>query len=331
MTLTTRTFRRHLEHTFPTLKGHRLLVACSSGADSMTLLHLLKEAEKPFQLNLLVCYVDHRLRKESLFEAELVAKEAEKLHIPFFSLSFDKDFWDKEGNMEERARKERYRLLANLAQKENISAVVTAHHADDQIETLLMRILDRGTGVDGLKGILPDTVLYDVRVIRPLLPFSKEEIVHYQTEHTIPHAEDDSNNNRAIRRNFFRKEIIPSLHTSLGKNSLNHLTTLAQNVQDDSVFNTFTATLFWEVWKKEEMSYAIPLDVIRAKNVNFWISALHKLLSIVDTFGHLGRKPLEDCAHFLMKQEKKRCNAYPLVITIEQDFATIKFVQKNNK
>ena len=331
MTLTTRTFRRHLERTFPTLKGHRLLVACSGGADSMTLLHLLKEAEKPFQLEIVVSYVNHKLRKEAESEAQLVAKEAQKLNLPFFTLSFDENFWDKEGNMEERARKERYRLLANLAQEENISAIVTAHHADDQIETLLMRILDRGTGVDGLKGIIPDSVLYGVRVIRPLLPFSKEEIVGYQTTHAIPHATDNSNADSTIRRNFFRKEIIPSLHSSLGKNALNHLTTLAQNVQDDSLFNKFTASLFWQQWKKEENSYAIPLDIVKQQSVNFWISALHNLLSLVNTESRLNRSALEDCGQFMIKQQKKRCSAHPLTITIKSLEISIKISEKQSR
>lgn len=331
MTLTTRTFRRHLERTFPTLKGHRLLVACSGGADSMTLLHLLKEAEKPFQLEIMVSYVNHRLRKEATSEAQLVAKEAEKLHLPFFILSFDKDFWDREGNMEERARKERYKLLANLAQEQNISAIVTAHHADDQIETLLMRILDRGTGVDGLKGILPDSVLYGVRLIRPLLPFLKEEIVSYQAEYAIPHAEDNSNKDLTIRRNFFRNEIIPSLHSSLGKNALNHLTTLASNVQDDSLFNKVTASLFWQQWKKEEDSYVIPLDVVKQQSVNFWTSALHNLLSIVNTQCRLNRSALEDCGQFMIKQQKKRCSAHPLVITIEPLEISVKISKKENE
>ena len=331
MTLTPRAFRRHLERTFPSLKGHHLLVACSGGVDSMVLLHLLSRAADAFQLTLSVAYVNHRLRPEAKEETLLVEQEAKKLNISFVSLSFSEDFWNEKGNMEERARQERYKLLAEHAQKEKISAIATAHHADDQIETLLMRLLDRGTGIKGLSGILPDRILNNSRVIRPLLVFSKNEIIAYQTENDIPYAEDSSNHDTAIRRNLFRHNIIPALETQLGKPALHHLSILASNVQDELKFNTFTATLFWQQWQTKKSEYTVPFTYIKQKSVNFWTSALRNLLPIVDTSASLSRSALEDCATFLIKQQKKSCNAHPLVITMEQDFMEIKVVQKNNK
>ena len=144
----------------------RLGVAVSGGPDSLALL-LLAAAARPDRVE--AATIDHRLRAESQDEAAMVARVCEKLGVRHAILAAR---WSElpETAIQERARKERYLLLGYWAEERGIDAIVTAHHAEDQAETILMR-LARGAGVRGLAGIRPRSVSpgAHVRLIRPLL------------------------------------------------------------------------------------------------------------------------------------------------------------------
>jgi len=151
----------------------RIGVAVSGGPDSLALL-LLAAAARPAQVE--AATIDHGLRTESRGEAEMVAGVCDRLGVPHAILTAR---WSEipETAVQERARKERYLLLGYWAEEHGIDAIVTAHHAEDQAETVLMR-LARGAGVRGLAGIRPRSISpgAHVRLIRPLLGWRRSQL-----------------------------------------------------------------------------------------------------------------------------------------------------------
>jgi tRNA(Ile)-lysidine synthase len=151
--------------------------------------------------------VDHALRDESRAESQMVAKLCERLGIPHAVLTVQWD--DKPATaIQERARRERYRLLGFWAEERGLAALATAHHADDQAETFLMR-LSRGSGVRGLAGmrkrsLAPGT---DVRLIRPFLSWRQSELEQVCTDAGIVPALDPSNSDERFERVRFRRAL----------------------------------------------------------------------------------------------------------------------------
>ena len=130
------------------------LIACSGGMDSVCLLYMMAEMCKKDGIRLGACYVNHKLREDAKKESHFVDKICHNLGVEFYLAEFTDDFWDNnKSNFEEKARTERYRLLFECAEVNGFQQIATAHHLDDQVETILMRIFDRGTGIKGLAGI----------------------------------------------------------------------------------------------------------------------------------------------------------------------------------
>jgi tRNA(Ile)-lysidine synthase len=134
---------------------------------------------------LVAATVDHQLRAESADEAQIVAEICRNLGIPHIILTPDEKI---SGNLQSSARAARYALLERAADRQNCQHIATAHHADDQLETLLMR-LARGSGVDGLSGIRAR----NGRVVRPLLEFTKAELIDICYSNGIQSVNDPSN------------------------------------------------------------------------------------------------------------------------------------------
>jgi tRNA(Ile)-lysidine synthase len=193
-------FRADLDALIP--PNARIGIAVSGGPDSMALL-LLAAAARPQQIE--AATVDHGLREGSVAEARMVATICEQLGVPHSIL---RAHWDSKpaSGIQERARRERYRLLGFWAEEGGIDALATGHHADDQAETLLMR-LNRGSGVRGLgamrrKSIAPGT---EVRLARPLLGWRRTELEQVCADVGLVPASDPSNDDQIFERVRFRR------------------------------------------------------------------------------------------------------------------------------
>lgn len=178
--------------------GGKLAVAVSGGADSLALLLLASE-----HFDVVALTVDHGLRQASAAEAAAVADLCLR-----FGIAHETLLWRGEkptGNIQAAAREARYSLMAHWCQGHGICHLATAHHRDDQAETLLLR-LARGSGVYGLAAMAPTRELVggakgpSVTLIRPLLPFAKSDLTTYLTERSIEWAEDPSNQSLAFDR-----------------------------------------------------------------------------------------------------------------------------------
>jgi tRNA(Ile)-lysidine synthase len=193
--------------------GERVVVACSGGVDSVVLADAvcaLAASHLP-DVSVTIAHLDHGLREDGVLDFELVKKLAEKLGVPFKGKRIELGKTHDTGGIEEKARNERYAFLAEVAEKCGADAVLTGHHADDQVETVLFRLL-RGTGITGLAGI-PETreIAVGVRVVRPLLIFTRKEIAAYAGEKGLAFREDSTNLDTRFQRNRIRRELVPML------------------------------------------------------------------------------------------------------------------------
>lgn len=181
--------------------GSRIGLAVSGGPDSLALL-LLAAAARPGDIE--AATVDHALRAEAAGEATMVAALCDRLGVPHETLRAD---WASPPttNVQAEARAMRYRLLSDWTERRNLAALATAHHADDQAETLLMR-LSRGAGLAGLAGVRNARRLGDGRLlVRPLLRWRKMELMTIVDEAGVTAADDPSNRDDAYDRTRARR------------------------------------------------------------------------------------------------------------------------------
>lgn len=190
------------------LKNSTVVVACSGGPDSMCLLSLINTIKKEQNIKIICAHVNHKIRKISDEEAKMVENYCKQNNIEFNLLEIN-EF--KEGNFTENlARKKRYVFFDDLAKNNNAKYLLTAHHGDDLIETILMRIT-RGSTLSGYIGIRQISSNANYEILRPLLTTNKEQILDYVQEHGIPHALDKSNDSLEYTRNRYRHIVLPFL------------------------------------------------------------------------------------------------------------------------
>ena len=197
--------RAFLREKFP--HGGSVLCAMSGGLDSMCLLHVMLE-QPGFRVT--AAHFNHGLRgAEADRDEQFVRDYCARHHVPFVSGAGDtRALAEREGlSIEEAARKLRYAFLKETAAERGCDAILTAHHADDNAETMLLNLI-RGTGSAGLAGIPP------VRgnVCRPFLRVTRAELADYAQSHHIPHVEDETNDDpEAAARNALRSSVLPVL------------------------------------------------------------------------------------------------------------------------
>lgn len=212
-----------------------LIVGVSGGPDSVALLKILSaiNLRKNLRLRLLVAHFNHQLRGGSSEEDEQFVRNLSKdLSLPFFLKRTDiKKISDQiKNSIEETARRERYEFFDELSQAQHAVSVVVGHNADDNVETLLHRII-RGTGLRGLGGIpikRPLTENSPVQLIRPLIFTWKWEIISYLEKEQANYRTDVSNYNVQYFRNKIRLELIPFLESQFNPKIKNTLMRLSQ-------------------------------------------------------------------------------------------------------
>lgn len=214
----------HINENLSFLKGKKLLVAISGGIDSIVLTHILYKLK--FDISLAHC--NFSLRGKESNKDELFVKElGEKLLTPTFTIQFDTENYATEKGISTQmaARELRYNFFQKIIKENTIDYIVTAHQKDDVIETFLIN-LTRGTGLDGLTGI-PEV---NKNVVRPLLPFSRNEILVYATRKKLHWREDSTNSSIKYVRNKIRHKVVPFLK-ELNPNLLDTFTNTLDNLK----------------------------------------------------------------------------------------------------
>ena len=185
----------------------KVIIACSGGPDSMCLLNLLIRLKTKKNLELIVAHVNHKLRSVSDNEAKMVEDYAKKNKVTFELQELD---YQNTKFSEDDAHRKRYKFFKSLIKKYKAYYLITAHHGDDLIETILMRIA-RGSNLNGYIGIKRVTQNEDYITLRPLLSTTKDEIIKYNESENIPYVIDESNDSLKYTRNRYRKNVLPFL------------------------------------------------------------------------------------------------------------------------
>lgn len=180
-----------------------VVIGVSAGPDSMCLLDLLEKKTN----KIIVCHINHNIRKQSIIEENYLKEYCQKHNLIFETMTI-KEY--KENNFENEARKIRYNFYEEILKKYHSNQLFLAHHGDDLIETILMKI-ERGSNIEGYAGIKRISKLPNYTIIRPLLPYTKEDIKNYNKSHNITYYIDSSNTNTDYTRNWYRHNVLPLL------------------------------------------------------------------------------------------------------------------------
>lgn len=186
-------------------KNEPIIIAVSGGVDSMVLLDVISKAYKSNPI--IIAHVNHKQRIESDQEYKAIKEVAIKYKYPFEGYTYHHQ---GKNNFQAESRKARYQFFHGLAMKYNAKKILTAHHLDDQIETVFMRIT-RGSSFSGYAGMKSHIKNRNIEIIRPFLDIPKEQLYAYALQHDLLFFEDKSNIENTYTRNRFRNQILPLL------------------------------------------------------------------------------------------------------------------------
>ena len=197
----------NIEDHFTFRNGDKIVIGCSTGPDSMALLDMLLKVRNKYNLSIIVAHVNHNVRKESYEEAEFIKKYCEENNLVCESMVIE-DYGDD--NFHNEARNIRYNFFENLVHKYEANYLMTAHHGDDLIETILMRMV-RGSNLSGYLGFKSVVNMDGYYIVRPLIYYTKAELEEYDRENNVKYYIDSSNSKDKYTRNRYRKYVLPFL------------------------------------------------------------------------------------------------------------------------
>lgn len=197
----------------------KILLGVSGGVDSMTALDILANLSQDNKWELVVVHLDHSLREESADDAKFVENKCREYGVKYYIDRFkiSKNALRKKLSIEEAARRARYNLFENIAKKENVNFVATAHNANDSAETFFINLI-RGSGLTGLSGIPQKRSFFkNINIIRPIIFMSRKEILEYAEKRGIEWREDNTNKESKFDRNKIRNDLFPLMNEMFGK------------------------------------------------------------------------------------------------------------------
>lgn len=307
-------FREQVEELGLARPGARVLVALSGGCDSVALLHLLRFHAAEAGPELRAAHLDHAMRPSSAADARWVRGLCRAWGVP---LTLERA--DRPLRTEEEAREARYAFLCRVAEAEGATHVATAHHADDQAETVLFRIL-RGTGVAGLAGIPPTT---PSGVVRPLLPFWRREIRRYARRARLRWREDPTNLLHGPARNRIRHEILPRVEATIAPGARRSLVRLAELARrEEAAWAAVLEPLERAVARREGEALVLARDILRGYDSAV---ASRILRSLLRHFGVvLGRTGTRLALQFISDAPSGREMTLPGALRLSTEFDTVR-------
>ncbi|WP_432411088.1 tRNA lysidine(34) synthetase TilS [Rasiella sp. SM2506] len=249
-------FKQHISTNFPFLENVKLLVACSGGLDSVVLTHLLHT----LKYNIAIAHCNFSLRgKESDGDALFTENLAETLGVPFYSETFDTKTFAKDYKLSTQmaARELRYQWFEQVAENFDYTYILTAHHVDDDLETFFIN-LSRGTGLKGLTGIPKQ----NEKIVRPLLPFSREDILKFAKDQNMYWREDSSNAKTDYLRNQLRIEVLPKYKNVSDKTLLNFQKTQQHLTASKALIEDYMALVYNLVLTETKEGYSLNIAKI---------------------------------------------------------------------
>jgi len=317
-------FLDNIENNFPSLLSNRFIISVSGGLDSIVLLHLCRK----LKLNFVIAHCNFKLRgEESDSDEKFVKKIAKKFKVEFYSKSFNtkKLLVSTNKSVQMIARDLRYQWFDKLSEELEVNYVLTAHHLDDNVETVLINLI-RGTGINGLLGI-PEV---NNKVCRPLLIFSKDQLKSYAVKNKITYREDSSNEKKDYLRNKIRLDVIPELK-KINSALLETFSKTSQKLQqsklivDDKIKDVINEIsfnkgeeLFFEIDKIKNLSNidAYIYEIFKEYNFTQWSD-------IIDLLDSQSGKEIISKSHRLLKDRQY------LILTKKNELDEASVVIKN--
>lgn len=263
-------FQSLLDSRFSFLKNEKILVACSGGLDSVVLTQLLVKSG----YEILLAHCNFSLRGiESDTDSQFVIELSKSLGTPVYTETFETEaFAEAQGlSIQMAARALRYKWFETLSEQLNIKYILTAHHLDDDLETFLINF-SRGTGLKGLTGIPKG----NQKIIRPLLEFSREEILAFAERHNLKWREDSSNFSNKYLRNALRLDVIPKWKETAPTLLQSFKTTREHLKNSQLLIEDYVALIFTYV--VEETKEGFKLSVSKLKKLPNSKALLYELL-----------------------------------------------------
>jgi tRNA(Ile)-lysidine synthase len=314
-------------------KGELVLCAVSGGVDSMVMMDLLSEISAEVGFAMHIAHFDHGLRgADGALDRELVEGEALSRGLSFSHGKGDvREFMRQEGlGLEEAARNLRYDFLFNLKESTGAHKVATAHHADDQVETILMRLL-RGTGLKGLSGI---KAMDSRGLIRPFLTIKKSEILEFSLSNGISYREDPTNRQLITLRNVIRNNLIPTIEVDHRERFQNNIVSLAEMAGEATEYlEELVGKLYLESILSSN-AQEIKLDLKKLRGYHYFLRtelcryAYRKLRGYE---GELSRKASKIFAEFCERGQSGKKVQLPGGISVIKSFDTISLVKRREK
>ena len=196
-----------IDEKFKFKTGDTIVIGCSTGPDSMALMDMLVKIRDKYQLYLICAHVNHNVRKESYDEAIFMQDYCMKNKVFFESMVIE-HYGDD--NFHNEARNIRYNFFEEVVKKYKANYLMTAHHGDDLMETIMMRIV-RGSNLNGYAGFKRVVDMGNYQLVRPLIDFTKEELLEYDERNNVTYFIDSSNSKPKYTRNRYRKVVLPFL------------------------------------------------------------------------------------------------------------------------
>lgn len=249
-----------------------IVVAVSGGIDSMVLLHLFIDLRKEKNITLICAHVNHKKRQESDEEAEFLERFCNENGIIFEMTAFDTY---GNNNFQEEARKRRYEFFQTIVEKYDANYLATAHHGDDLMETILMR-LTRGSTLKGYSGFEREAKNENYTLIRPLITVEKEKLIEYGREMGISFRNDVSNDSDAYTRNRFRKHVIPFLKQE-NRHVLDKLIKFSEMLRE---VEHYIEDQVDTIWNEVYQNKAITISKLLEQDIVVQKSMIQRLLKI---------------------------------------------------
>ena len=301
-------------------KNKYLVVATSGGPDSMALLHLLKNNG----YKVICAHVNHGLRIESEEEYKFVHNYAKINNIIFEGMKID-GYKDNKFT-ENEARQKRYDFFETILKKYNTDILLTAHHGDDLVETVLMRLI-RGSNLNGYKGFTKISEYKNFKIIRPLIFYTKKDIEKYIKENNIPVVYDKSNESKKYTRNRIRLDILPKLKSE-EKNIHKKILEYSEELNDINEYvNETVKSTVKEMYRNNKLNinnFTKLNKVIKTKVIESILFDIYK-----NEINIITKQHIEEIFKVIGSNNKKI--DLPNNIIVEKEYSNLIFKEKENK
>jgi tRNA(Ile)-lysidine synthase len=262
--------------------GEKVLLAISGGADSTALLHVFAA----LRLNICCAHINHQLRgEEAQRDEDFVIEQCRFLRLPVITRKIDVRDYAKKSKLsiETAARNLRIENLVEIAKQQNCAVVATAHHKNDNAETIIDRLI-RGTGLRGLCGIWPAKKFVDgITFIRPLLCATRDEIIEYLKSRKLNWCTDRTNTDFAYRRNFIRHRMLPDLQKDSAGDIVEHLAVLSKASRGLHQMVCRTADAIWpDIAIAVEQTLTLDSAKVAAQPTEIKIEIVRRTLAHLD-------------------------------------------------